>query len=505
MVTDRQYRRLMTLSKTEASLASAAAKAGMDEKTARKYVRLGAPPSQLKGPRSYRTRPDPFVEVWPEVQALLERDPSLQALTIFDHLTRVWPGQFQASQLRTLQRRIKAWRGVSGAPREVFFPQEHTPGRQAQSDFTYMQELKVTLAGQPFDHMFYHFTLTYSNWEWGMICFSESFEALADGLQNALWQLGGVPREHRTDSLTAAVTILGDRDVFTQRYQGLLDHYGLSASHTNTGRGNENGDVEQSHYRFKTAVDQELRLRSSRDFASRDEYEAFLRRMLERRNQVRRDRVGQDVAALRALPDRRLEAYTRETVKVTRNSTVLVRSNFYSVPSQLIGERVEVRLYGEHIEVWYAAQMIDRCSRLRGKGKHRIEYRHIIDTLVRKPGAFANYRYQQSLFPRLVFRVAYDWLREHAGSRADAQYVRLLEMAAKQGEDAVAVALTQLLAEGAAVGVDVVRERVREHALEQAPDVPRVQISPVALDAYDTLLMVVEEVVVEEEVSEWLQ
>lgn len=469
-------------------MAIAAAKAGMSEKTARKYRRLGSAPSQLKQPRSYRTRPDPFADVWPELEAMLEREPSLQALTLFDDLCRRWPGRFQASQLRTLQRRVKAWRALSGAEREVFFPQEHVPGRQAQSDFTYMHELAVTIAGQPFDHLFYHFTLTFSNWEWGMVCFSESFEALADGLQNALWQLGGVPLEHRTDSLTAAVTILGDRDEFTERYKGLLDHYGLGASHTSTGRGNENGDVEQSHYRFKTAVDQELMLRASRDFASRSDYEGFLRKLLERRNLSRSSRVGQDVAALRALPARRLEAYTSETLKVTRNSTLLVRGNFYSVRSQLIGERVEVRIYGEHLEVWYAGQMVERMERLRGKGKHRIDYRHVIDSLVRKPGAFAHYRFRQDLFPRLIFRIAYDWLSEHVGSSADKQYVRLLEMAALEGEDLVAGVLHELMARGQGARVEIVRERVRERSLEAAPQVPRIEIDALALSAYDTLL-----------------
>lgn len=489
----------MSLSKTEPTQAGAAAKAGMTEKTARKYVRLGAPASQSQQPRAYRTRPDPFVEVWPELEALLEGEPSLQALTLFDYACRTWPDRFQASQLRTLQRRVKIWRGVRGAPREVFFPQEHIAGRQAQSDFTYMHALKVTIAGQPFDHLFYHFTLTYSNWEWGSICFSESFEALAEGLQNALWRLGGVPREHRTDSLTAAVTQLGgDRDEFTARYTALLEHYGLCASHTNVGRGNENGDVEQSHHRFKSALDQELKLRGSRDFASRTEYEAVLVRMLERRNHLRRERLAEEVVTLGSLPARRLEASTSERLKVTRNSTILVRGNFYSVPSQLIGERVEVRIFSEHLEVWYAEQRIESMERLRGKGKHRIDYRHIIDSLVRKPGAFAHYRFQQGLFPQLIFRVAYDWLREHVPLRADAQYVRLLDLAAKESEEAVASAVRDALIRGEAISVDAVRTLVRGQRLEPGA-VPQIMVDPVALELYDRLLADVEG-----EVAPWL-
>jgi len=265
MVTDHQFRRLMKLSQTEHALACAAAKAGMDEKTARKYRRTGRAPSQLKVPRAYRTRPDPFTAVWPQVEQLLTHDPSLEAVTLFDYLCREHPDRFQASQVRTLQRRLKVWRAQAGHPREVFFPQQHVPGRQAQSDFTHMGELGVTIQGQFFDHLFYHFTLTYSNWEWGTVCFTESFESLSAGLQTALWELGGAPQEHRTDSLSAAVTLVGNRDEFTARDQGLLAHYDLRASHSSPGRGHENGDVEQSHHRFKRGVKQELALRGSRD------------------------------------------------------------------------------------------------------------------------------------------------------------------------------------------------------------------------------------------------
>jgi hypothetical protein len=191
----------MKLEKTERSLAAAAAKAGMDEKTARKYRRLGKPPSQVKKARDYSTRADHFAGVWPELVGMLERDPSLEAQTLMEYLCRERPGEFRMGQLRTLQRRVKRWRAMQGPKREVMFPQVHEPGRQSQSDFTHMTELGVTIAGQLFAHLFYHFMLTYSNWETGTICFSECFESLAEGLQNALCELGGVPAEHRTDSL----------------------------------------------------------------------------------------------------------------------------------------------------------------------------------------------------------------------------------------------------------------------------------------------------------------
>ena len=263
MVTDRLFRRLRKLIQTEDTLANAADKAGIDEKTARKYRDSGALPSQMAAPHTWRTREDPFQDVWPEIRDRLELNPGLQAKTLFEDLQRRFPGRFQDGQLRTLQRKIKAWRAVEGAPKEVFFDQVHRPGELAASDFTCMNDLHVTLAGQPFDHLMYHFVLTYSNWETGTVCFSESFESLSQGLQNALWELGGVPRRHRTDRLTAAVNNLGDRDLFQQRYRALLAHYGLTPQAIGARKAHENGDAEQSHYRYKDAVDQALMLRAA--------------------------------------------------------------------------------------------------------------------------------------------------------------------------------------------------------------------------------------------------
>lgn len=488
MVTDQQFRRLMSLSESETSLAAAASKAGMCEKTARKYRRLGLPPGALSAPRSYRTRVDDFEALWPEIAAMLSADESLQAVTIFDHLCRREPDRFRPSHLRTLQRRIKRWRATEGAAREVFFPQRHTAGRQAQSDFTHMTALRITIAGLPFEHLVYHFVLTYSNWEWGSICFSESFEALADGLQDALWHLGGVPREHRTDSLSAAVTLLGDRDEFTARYREVLDHYAMRPSHTNVGRGNENGDVEQSHNRFKIAVDQDLLLRGSRDFASRADYARFLVGIFERRNRTRAVRAAEDRAALRSLPAERLDSRTTLPVRVTRNATIHVKNNIYSVPSQLIGERVEARIGGEEIEVWYGGQCVARLARLRGNGRHRIDYRHVIASLARKPGAMKNYAFQDGLFPRLIFRVAYEWLCAHAPGASEREYVRILELAATVSEDAVAQILRALIDRGEDVRLEAVARELDAWGLGRIPTAPSVTIPVVLLADYDGLL-----------------
>lgn len=258
MVTDQQVRRLFKLIQTEKNFGIAAMKSGMDEKTARKYRKHGKLPSELKGRHTWRTRQDPFEDTWHEIKMMLEINPGLEAKTIFADLQRRNPGRFADGQLRTLQRRIKIWRASEGPPKEVFFTQVHSPGELGQSDFTHMDKLGVTIGGERFDHLIYHFVLTYSNWETGTICFSESFESLSQGLQNALWELGGVPEKHRTDRLTTAVNKTDHPEEFTRNYQDLLDHYGIKGCKTNPDSPHENGDVEQSHYRFKAAAEQAL-------------------------------------------------------------------------------------------------------------------------------------------------------------------------------------------------------------------------------------------------------
>jgi len=491
MVTDRQYGRLMRLIQEEQTLATAAAKAGMDEKTARKYRKLGRLPSQVKKERTWRTRKDAFGEVWPEVEKMLQVDEGLEAKTVFEYLGRQYPGQFQEHELRTLQRRVKVWRARCGPAQEVMFVQQHRPGRQGQSDFTHMGALGVQIGGQRFDHLLYHFTLTYSNWESVTVCFSESFESLSTGVQNGLWELGAVPEDHRTDSLTAAVNNLKEEDEFSERYQGLMRHYGMTCSHNNPGRGHENGDVEQSHYRFKKAVEQELMLRGSREFQSREGYETFLNEILVRRNGGRREKLREELAVMRRLPERRTEDWSHWAGKVSAFSTVNVKHNTYSVDSRLIGERIEVRVHAERLEVWYGGQCIERIPRMRGTGGHHIQYRHIIDSLVRKPGAFANYRYQSDLFPGVRFRVAYDYLREQDPAGADRQYVGILHVAAQESEQRVDEALQDLIERGESITAERVKEWVTSAIVF---DCRQVDIQPIELALYDSLLGQAEEV-----------
>lgn len=447
MTTDNQVRKLMKHLQQEETLGVAAAKSGMDEKTARKYRELGKLPSEIKAERTrgWRTREDPFEDVWYEIKTFLESNSGFEAKTLFEYMQRQHPGRFPDGQVRTLQRKIKNWRAQEGPSREVFFPQVHKPGRLSQSDFTHMGKLGVTIGGKPFDHLVYHFVLTYSNWETGSICFSESFESLSEGLQQALWTLGGVPQEHQTDRLTTAVNKTEHPEEFTQRYKGLLSHYKLVGRKTQPASPNENGDVEQSHYRFKKAVNQALMLRGSRNFVTRKDYELFLDKLFSQRNANRQAAHREELAVLRSLPTERLSACTKHTVKVGPSSVIRIKHNVYSVHSRLIREEVTVKLYAEHLEVWHGQSHIETIPRLRGSSNHHIQYRHIIDWLVRKPGAFANYRYHSDLFPTSRFRLAYDALKKvHSIGKADKEYLLILQLAAKENETAVDDALRYL-------------------------------------------------------------
>lgn len=486
MVTDQQVRRLMSLINKERSLASAAAKAGMDEKTARKYRRLGKLPSESRRRHRWRTRKDPFEAVWAEILEKLEINPGLEAKTLFEYLLRRHPGRFGEGQLRTLQRRIKRWRALAGPAKEVFFPQTHRPGELCQSDFTWMTELGVTIAGQPFDHLFYHFTLTYSNWETGRVCVSESFESVSDGLQAALWELGGVPGTHRTDRMSTAIKQTRDPDAFTDRYRALLRHYGLQGTKTNAASPHENGDIEGRHNWFKRAVDQALMLRGFRDFESRAAYEQFLRGVLGDLNRPRRERFDEELRALRRLPATGLSSCKRQRARVRSSSTIVVDRNIYSVDSRLIGEMVEVRLYAERLELWYGQQRIETMGRLRGRGKHRVHYRHIIDWLIRKPGAFENYLYRDDLFPTSRFRMAYDWLRLHHPQGAIREYLAILELAARESETAVDEALRCLITSGREIRFTAIEGDLRSQSRPQG--VSDVVIDAVDLGVYDALL-----------------
>ncbi|MXW33530.1 MAG: IS21 family transposase [Rhodothermaceae bacterium] len=482
MVSDPQatYLRKLVRRKTM-TIKAASAKAAMCESSAHKYLRTEKLPSELKTPPRPSRRNDAFAGVWSECVQFLEADPKMEAKALLEYLLDKYPDQFKPSQLRTFQRRVRDWK--ADRPKEVFFAQVYEPGDRAQSDFTCMNHLGITLQGTPFPHLLYHFVLTYSSWESVMVCESESFASLSAGFQNAVYELGGVPRLHQTDSMSCAVKNRSgnESDVFTESYKELMDFFGVVPRRTQPRRPNENGKVEQRHYRLKRAMENALTLRGSRDFDSQGDYERFLTKIVRRLNACRQSELEQERDALGALPAQRLDSFERLPVRVSCGSTILVKTNRYSVPSTLIGQRVEVRLYVDRIEVWRAQTLQEQMPRLYGEGRHSIHYLHVIRDLVRKPGAFAGYRYRADLFPSRVFRMAYDALKaaHTVALAADKVYLRVLELAANEGESGVEAALTHLLADKTPITLEAVQ------ILLHAPESPIIHVT---LESYDGLL-----------------
>jgi len=465
----------------------AALRAGMHRNTARKYLRSGKLPSESIPERTWRTREDPFAEDWPDVAEKLEEAPGLEAKALFEDLMGRRPGCYHPGQLRTFQRRVKQWRAQWGPDKEVFFPQAHRPGEAMQTDFTSGKRLGVTIAGEPLDHLLCHSVLPFSNWESVTVSVSESLLALRRGVQTALFSLGRVPKNHQTDHSTAATHDLrtGKRG-FNDDYVDLMNHLGMKPRTIGIGQCHQNGDVEAANGALKRCLEQHLLLRGDRDFESVAAYEEWIQKVVAGSNRLRSKRLEEELAVMKPLMVKRLPEVERIRARVTSNSTIRVKNNTYSVPSRLKGEQVEVRLRDRDLAVYYGGRCQLRAERLRGEGKHRINYRHIIRSLVRKPWAFARYRYREELFPQQVFRRAYDRLCEALDERrADLEYLRLLHLAAETMESEVAIALELLLADGTLPGIDAVRTLVEG---SREPQVPQMKPLTVDLTAYDRLL-----------------
>jgi transposase InsO family protein len=432
----------------------AAVKANLkSRKTVAKYERLSQLPSELKQSRNYRTRRDPFSEDWPEVEQMLATAPELEAKTLFEWLCERQPGKYQEGQVRTLQRRVSDWRAMH-QEQVAILEQVHRAGEVIQSDGVWLSELGVTLAGEPFKHVLIHCVLPYSNWEWGAVAQSESLLAYQRALQATLLKLGAVPEYHQTDNSSAVTHQVsrsgaGER-AYNPAYLSLLKHYGLTARTIHVGRPEENGDIEASNGGLKQALRQHLLLRGSRDFSSLTEYEQFLAQVMSRRNERRQERLNEELAVMKPLTVEPLGPYQEYRVKVSRGSLIRVQKNVYSVPTSLIGQEVTVRVYEWQVEVYYRQRLVESMPRLMGQNRQQVNYRHLIETLLRKPGGFRDYRYREALFPTLVFRQAWETLnRWHSPRQADLIYLRLLRLAARHLESDVAAALSLLLAQPA--------------------------------------------------------
>jgi len=471
---------------------AAAAKAGFSTATAYRLEADGRLPSQTKTTRS-RRRPDPLAGIFDEeVVPMLERTPGLRSVTIFEELMRRHPA-LTAKIRRTLERRVRAWRAMHGPEQEVIFRQVHKPGRLGQSDFTDMNDLEITVAGMSLGHRLYHFRLVYSGFEHAHVVLGgESFVALAEGLQNALWALGGAPVEHRTDSLSAAFKNLdrAAREDLTSRYEALCAHYGMTPSRNNPGVAHENGSIESAHGHLKSAIRDALLLRGSRDFESLSAYRAFVDELISRRNARNRGPIDVEREMLLVLPRQRTQDFEETLVRVTSSGGFTLRKVFYTVPSRLIGHQLRVRLYDDRLELFIGATMLMTLPRGKaagtGKHGHVVDYRHVIHALRRKPMALLNLVYRNQLFPRDAYRHTFEALLSELGDRAACRrMVELLSLAHDRGCEAeLAAELEVLLETGALPDMGVLRQRF-------GPDpaaLPHIHVPLGSLTDYEVLL-----------------
>lgn len=494
-VTDQQVRLYMDLRRTHTREA-AAARAGFSTTTGARIDADPRLPSQTRTPRG-RRRPDPLAAIWDsEIIPLLEAAPGLRPISILGEMLRRHP-EFPVATRRTLERRVRTWQALHGPEREVIFRQEHPPGRQGLSDFTDATTLSVTIAGVPLAHRLYHFRLAFSGWQHAEVVLGgESFVALAEGLQNALWALGAVPHEHRSDSLSAAFRNL-DRQAAedqTQRYEALCAHYGMTATRNNVGIAHENGAIEASHGHLKQALAQALLLRGSTEFADLPLYRRFVAEVVGRANAARRRALEIERPLLKSLPPRRTTDFEDDLVTVTRSGGFLLRRVFYTVPSRLIGHRLRVRIYDDRIECFLGSEPVLTLPRgrapqgraIRVRTVHVVDYRHVIHALRRKPQALLNLVYRDQLFPRAEFRNAWDALIASEPPRNACRImVRLLALAHERCCEAeLAVELEALLARGRLPQPETLEARFAPTSTTS----PQVTVTLPAVTAYDALL-----------------
>jgi transposase InsO family protein len=484
--------RLYMKSRMTEELPAAAARAGISAATAYRIEQDPRLPSQKAAPRG-RRRPDPLIDIFDaEVVPMLEAAPGLRAIGVYEELKRRHP-LLPAQIRRTLERRIRAWRAQHGPEQEIIFRQVHEPGRMGLSDFTEMKDLKIGIAGAALDHRLYHFRLACSGFEHAhVILGGESYVALAEGLQNALWALGGAPLEHRSDSLSAAFCNL-DRDAredLTRRYEALCAHYRMEPSRNNRGIAHENGSIESPHGHLKSTIRDALLLRGTADFSNLSAYRGFVDEIIGRKNARNAKRIDAERASLQELPDSRTCDYEQTLVYVTSSGGFTLRKVFYTMPSRLVGHQLRARLYDDRLELYVggtrAITVVRGRSGANGKHGHVVDYRHVIHTLRRKPMALMGLVYRDALFPRDAYRKIFEWLLEHVSARvACTKTVELLSLAHERACEAeLAGALSESLAANKMPDIASLRARF-------APDparLPRVVITLPPLIDYESLV-----------------
>jgi len=449
MINLKQYRRLLREHAQRKNMSLSALKAGVDRKTARKYLQAQQPPQQLQKPHTWRTRADPLLKIWSQAEQMLSDAPELEAKSLFEFLLSRPGSELQSKHMRTFQRRVRTWRATHGPEQEVYFPQRQTPGLALQLDWTNANELGITVGGEALDHLLCHCVLPYSNWEWATRCQSESFLSLVSGLQTFFGRLGKKPRHLATDHSSAATHEIGQGTglrAFNPDYLDLCQHYDLEPVTINVACPHEHGDVESQNGHLKRRLNQHLLLRGSRDFEIDGAYDEFLARVMESANQPRQSRLAEELTVMAPLPPTRLAEYQEGEAWVGKHSTIRVKKVTYSVPSRLMGQHLRVQIHEPVLRLYLGRELVLELPRSRGRGAV-INFRDMVGPLLRKPGAFLNYQHREQLYPTGAYRVAYDRLVADHGQRPGViEYLHLLKLAVEYTVEAVEVAMAPWLA-----------------------------------------------------------
>jgi len=491
MVSDHQVLALWKEYNKNKVISISALKTGMSRKTASKYLRTNKLPSESKKERHWKTHPDKLESIWDEAIGYLKSAPELEAKVLFEHLIELHPGKLQPEQLRTFQRRVKKWRLQFGEEQEVYFDQVTTPGKIAQLDWVVMNSMGVTVAGAEFKHKLIHFALNHSNVESVSICRSESILSIKKGIREFLYRVAGAaPEIIQVDNSSAAThRPVKDRKgrIFNEEYLQILNYYGIKAQKTNVASPHENGVVESQNGHLKNKIKQALLLRGSFNFDTVKDYEAFLRKVIDKANKARSKKFEEEKVHLRSIPAKPLPEYQEEYVKVKSRSTICVKKVTYSVPSRLIGSKLKAKIYEDKIELIAGTTCVHEMPRVLGDRGSVINYRHIIHSLVRKPAAFDGYKYREELYPTNNFKLAYEWLIKNKSHRAATlEYLRILKFAADNFEEDVDIALALIFEEEKPkVSIDIItdliltRTQTIEDSIELIPD----------LNLYDNLIL----------------
>lgn len=491
MVTDDQVLALKKEFKRLKVIKIVALKTGMNRKTASKYLKQSTLPSETSKPRDWRTRQDRLLEIWPKAEEFLSVTPDIEAKALFEHLIETYPDKVKESQLRSFQRRIKQWRIKHGLDQEVFFDQLTVPGKMAQLDWLDMNKFHIEINGKIFKHKLCHFTLNHSNTESATICSSESILAIKKGLRDFLYRVvGKAPQTLQVDNSSAA-THRPCKDkkkrIFNYEYLEILKYYGMHAQKTNIRCPNENGVVESQNGHLKNKIKQALTIRGSKLFNTLKEYELFINSIIDKANSRRKEKLNEEFSFLVNIPTKPLPEYQEEYINIRNRSTAYIKKITYSVPSRLIGTKLKARIYEDKIDLYSGADQVFSMPRVLGDRGKVIDYRHIIHSLMRKPGAFENYKYREELYPTNNFKKAWDYLNKGMTERqATIEYLRILKLSADSLEEDVDVALELILSDDSAIlNMEIIKELVLK---EEKPIVDSIQLTP-NLTIYDELFL----------------